>query len=69
MKLWITGLDGELKTFDINSATDNSVGQHDNAIRCVEFSNDVNAVRLLQYIKSLYEYILKPFYLILEYIS
>ena len=62
-------MDGELKTFDINSATDNSVGQHDNAIRCVEFSNDVNAVRLLQYIKSLYEYILKPLYLILEYIS
>ena len=54
MKLLITGLDGELKTFDINSAADNSVGQHDNAIRCVEFSNDVNAVRLLQYIKSLY---------------
>lgn len=42
--VWSGGLDGELKTFDINSATDNSVGQHDNAIRCVEFSNDVNAV-------------------------
>ena len=47
-------MDGELKTFDINSATDNSVGQHDNAIRCVEFSNDVNAVRLPHYMKSLY---------------
>ena len=39
------GLDGELKTFDINSTTDSTVGQHDNAIRCVEYSNDVNAVR------------------------
>ena len=41
----LIGLDGELKTFDINSATDSSVGQHDNAIRCVEYSNDVNAVK------------------------
>ena len=38
-------MDGELKTFDINSTTDSTVGQHDNAIRCVEYSSDVNAVR------------------------
>ena len=41
---YFLGLDGDLKTFDINSAADNTVGQHDSAIRCVEFSTDVNAV-------------------------
>jgi len=37
------GLEGELKTLDINATTDSTVGQHDNAIRCVEYSSDVNA--------------------------
>ena len=42
--VWSGSLDGKLKTFDINSSTDTPVGDHDNAIRCVEHSADVNAV-------------------------
>jgi len=46
--VWSGSLDGKLKTFDINSSADTGVGGgnegHDNAIRCVEYSADINAV-------------------------
>lgn len=47
--VWSGGLDGSLKTFDINSSQEMSpsTGQkihHDSATKCVEFSPEVNAV-------------------------
>jgi len=38
------GLDAKLKMYDFNSSTDQVVGGHDGAIRCVEFSPDINCV-------------------------
>ena len=46
--MWSGSLDGRLKTFDINSSTDSSVGgggpAHDSAVRCVEYSSEINAI-------------------------
>jgi cell cycle arrest protein BUB3 len=42
--VWSGGLDARLKTFDINGSTENVIGNHDNAIRCVAFSTETNAV-------------------------
>jgi cell cycle arrest protein BUB3 len=42
--VWSGGLDNALKAFDINSGTETVVGSHDNAVRCVEFSSEVNCV-------------------------
>ena len=42
--VWSGCLEGKLKSFDINSNQEAVIGQHDNAIRCIEYSNDVNAV-------------------------
>ncbi len=42
--VWSGGLDNTLKGFDINSGTETAVGTHDSAVRCVEFSNEVNCV-------------------------
>ncbi|KAK3094880.1 hypothetical protein FSP39_007441 [Pinctada imbricata] len=38
------GLDNTLKVFDFNTNTESSVGQHDDAIRCVEYCPEVNVV-------------------------
>lgn len=38
------GLDQTLKMYDFNTNTDQPVGTHDAAIRCVEYSPDVNCV-------------------------
>ncbi|KAG7172465.1 Mitotic checkpoint protein BUB3-like [Homarus americanus] len=38
------GLDGHLKTFDLNTNTESVVGTHDAPIRCVEFCPEVNVV-------------------------
>ena len=45
--VWSGCLEGKLKSFDINSNQEAVIGQHDNAIRCIEYSNDVNAVCIL----------------------
>lgn len=42
--VWSGGLDAQLKTFDINSSTETTFGTHENAIRCVEYSPDINCV-------------------------
>jgi cell cycle arrest protein BUB3 len=43
--VWSGCLDGKLKSYDINSNQETNVqGQHDNSIRCIEYSNDINAV-------------------------
>jgi len=51
--VWSGSLDGRLKTFDINSSIDSSVGgggpdgtgpAHDSAVRCVEYSSEINAI-------------------------
>merc|ERR1711971_1083837 len=42
--VWSGCLDGKLKSFDINSNQESVVGMHDNTIRCIEFSNEINAV-------------------------
>ena len=33
--VWSGSLDGVLKTFDINSSVESTIGQHDNAIRLI----------------------------------
>lgn len=38
------GLDGQLKLYDLNSNAEAVLGNHDNAIKCVEFSSKVNGV-------------------------
>ncbi|XP_039282513.1 mitotic checkpoint protein BUB3 [Nilaparvata lugens] len=38
------GLDKTLKMFDFNSNTETVVGTHDQAIRCIEYSSDVNSI-------------------------
>ncbi|MPC46173.1 Mitotic checkpoint protein BUB3 [Portunus trituberculatus] len=38
------GLDGQLKTFDLNTNTESVVGSHDAPIRCVEFCPEVNTI-------------------------
>lgn len=38
------GLDNTLKSFDFNTTTENTVGTHNNAIKCVEYCADVNAI-------------------------
>ena len=47
--VWSGCLEGKLKSFDINSNQEAVIGQHDNAIRCIEYSNDVNAVCSILY--------------------
>ena len=42
--VWSGCLEGKLKSFDINSNQEAVIGQHESAIRCIEFSNDINAV-------------------------
>ena len=51
--MWSGSLDGRLKTFDINSSIDSSVGgggpdgtgpAHDSTVRCVEYSSEINAI-------------------------
>ena len=42
--VWSGCLDGKLKSFDINSNQETVVGQHESTIRCIEYSNDINAV-------------------------
>ena len=43
--VWSGCLDGKLKSFDINSNQESVIGMHENTIRCIEFSNEINAVR------------------------
>lgn len=38
------GLDKTLKMFDFNSNTETIVGSHDQAIRCIEYSPEVNSI-------------------------
>jgi len=42
--VWSGCLDGKLKSFDINSNQESVIGMHENTIRCIEFSNEINAV-------------------------
>ena len=42
--VWSGCLDGKLKSFDINSNRESVIGMHENTIRCIEFSNEINAV-------------------------
>ena len=35
--VWSGSLDGALKTFDINSSSESTIGQHENAIRYEKF--------------------------------
>ena len=44
--VWSGCLDGKLKSFDINSNQESVVGMHENTIRCIEFSNEINAVSI-----------------------
>ena len=37
-------LDGSLKLYDINASSDSNIGSHDAAVKCVQFSNKINAV-------------------------
>ena len=47
--VWSGCLDGKLKSFDINSNQETVVGQHESTIRCIEYSNDINAVSKLNF--------------------
>lgn len=38
------GLDTTLKSFDFNSTKESTIGTHANAIKCVEYCSDVNAI-------------------------
>nr|XP_054766335.1 mitotic checkpoint protein BUB3-like [Lytechinus pictus] len=38
------GLDNMLKLYDINTSTENILGNHEDAVKCVEFCTDVNVV-------------------------
>ncbi|CAL1542128.1 unnamed protein product [Lymnaea stagnalis] len=38
------GLDKTLKMYDFNTSTDQIIGNHDGAIRCVEYAPDVNII-------------------------
>lgn len=38
------GLDSQLKLFDLNNNTETLIGNHDNSIKCVEYSSKVNGV-------------------------
>ncbi|TRY63183.1 hypothetical protein TCAL_04016 [Tigriopus californicus] len=42
--VWSGGLEGQLRSADINSSTESIVGTHENAIRCVEVSQELNVV-------------------------
>jgi len=42
--VWSGGLDNTLKTFDINSSSETIVGTHEAAIKCVEYSSDLNLI-------------------------
>ena len=57
--VWSGCLDGKLKSFDINSNQESVIGMHDNTIRCIEFSNDINAVSVKIILKYFYYWILK----------
>ena len=38
------GLDNSLKSYDVNSRQERLVGRHENAIKCVEYSDDHNVI-------------------------
>jgi cell cycle arrest protein BUB3 len=38
------GLDSQLKLYDLNNNTETVLGNHDNAIKCVEYSSKINGV-------------------------
>ena len=42
--VWSGGLDNTLKCYDINSSQESSLGTHENAIKCVEYSGDLNVI-------------------------
>ena len=42
--VWSGGLDNTLKCYDINSSQESALGTHDNAIKCVEYSGDLNVI-------------------------
>jgi len=42
--VWSGGLDQLLKCYDINAGTEQTVGNHDNAIKCVCYSSDLNLI-------------------------
>jgi len=42
--VWSGGLDNTLKSYDINSSTENAHGSHESAIKCVEYSGECNLI-------------------------
>ena len=42
--VWSGGLDNTLKCYDINSNHETALGTHENAIKCVEYSNELNVI-------------------------
>ncbi|XP_040574965.1 mitotic checkpoint protein BUB3 [Lepeophtheirus salmonis] len=44
IRVWSGGLDGSLKTFDINSGTETLIGSHEKAVKCVRYSEEINGL-------------------------